>query len=200
MAAASVRVISIMNGKYFNAEEARAHLILVRDGLSTVDYVFEKTKFIPNRYIGRYRRISIIEDLRQIAYTAHIAAIQSFPVNSDMNFFGWASQTIRREVVDYIKYSKRVSSASDGLKKSGVSILGTCEHPEDSYLLNERDRQLAAALRSIGKKNSRAITESFLDGGSPTHNDTSYFKRRKRLSQSLNELKRFRMLREYLYD
>jgi RNA polymerase sigma factor (sigma-70 family) len=186
-----------MDLNQFDADEARAHIILLRDGLEKIDVIFERTKFIPNKYIKKYGIITSVEDVSQIAYMAHTLAIQTFPINSTVNFFGWAGHTIRREIVDFVRKQKRYKVAAERLKKVGVDLLGTCEHPEQEYLSSEFARVLDTALNSIGAKNKKAIIEQFLDEDC-VYNTESYFKRRKRISGSLSRLSAYTPLRDYL--
>jgi RNA polymerase sigma factor (sigma-70 family) len=179
-----------------DAEEAKAYLILVRDGLFSIDEFFNKTKFIPDKYAGKYYKLTRMEDLRQIAYAAHIVAIQTFPVNSDFNFFGWASQTIRREIIDRLRDQRRYNAASERAEKEGVTLLGHCEHPEEYFFEHEFSTILEKALQSIGMKNHRAIHEHFIAEGLEYESE-SYFKKRRRIQFSLNSLKSNVQLRDY---
>jgi RNA polymerase sigma factor (sigma-70 family) len=186
-----------MQDSQYDADEARAHIILLRDGLEKIDSIFEKTKSIPKKYIRKYFRIARLEDLAQVAYTAHILAIQTFPVNSSVNFFGWASHTIRREIIDFIREQKRYRMASERAKKSGQTLLGSCEHPETEYLQYECTSMLNRAINSLGEKNRQAVIEKFAndDGGYFTE---SYFKRKKRVEHSLARLSSCKALKDYL--
>ena len=186
-----------MQSNYCNSEEVRAHIILLRDGLEKIDTVFSKTRFVPDRCVKKFSRVSHIEDIQQIAYAAHVVAIQSFPVNSTVDFFAWASQTIRREIVDSIRKQKRYDSSSTHAKRAGITLLGTCEHPECAYMDSERLRHITLAVDSLGLKPKAILMERF------GHNESnylvgSYFKRQKLLDSTLQRMSQFSELREYL--
>ena len=183
--------------KYFDSDEALAHIILLRDGRTTIDYVFEKTKFIPQRYINRYSRIANVEDLKQVVYTAHVAAIRHFPINSGINFFGWAGTTIRREIVEHIKAINRSGAVIDRVKQFRVCLLGMCEHPEQEYIAKECSTKLFTALSEIGDVNRREVLD-YIGDARTIHEDGTYFKRRKGLSRAISALSEFKSLQEYV--
>jgi RNA polymerase sigma factor (sigma-70 family) len=180
----------------FDADEAHAHIILVRDGLESINIVFEGTKFIPNKYIWKYSRHSNIEDIAQIAYAAHIFAIQTFPLHSTHNFFGWAGHTIRREIIDSIRIQKRNNEAADKLKKYGISLISESKYPEEEYFNKEFDTVINAALAAIGNKGRRAIIEGFLESKG-TYTD-SYHKRRQLISAALARLSANKSLQDFI--
>lgn len=186
-----------MESRQYDADEACAHIILLRDGLESIDEIFAATKYLPDRYIKKYKRISGLEDIKQIAYAAHILAIQTYPVNSRVNFLGWAGQTIRREIVDFVRSQKRYGLASERVKSEGETLLGTCEEPEQEFLRQEFSAVLSKALDSIGAKNRAIVSQKYLDEGIE-HMSESYFKRKKRIESSLYRLSAVKELKEYL--
>ena len=180
--------------KEFDAEEARAHIILLRDGLYSVSDIFNRTKSVPDRYIRKYWRTSGLEDIKHIAYAAHIYAIQTFPVNSSMNFFAWAANTVRREVVQSIRLLKRHKDAVAALSKSGEFCVGSCEEPEESFLGKERSQVITKHMLGMGKKNFDVIT-SYIDDEQVY--GLSYFKQKKRREYCFNELRKLPELRDF---
>lgn len=183
--------------KQLDSEEARAHIIQLRDGVLGIDAIFQMTMFIPNRSIRKYSRISDIEDLSQMAYTAHIVAIQTFPVNSTIDFFGWAVQTIRREIIAFIRKQKRCEAAVKRARVAGETLLGTSEHPECAYINSEMDRRIAVAMGTLGTKARSALIDKFSHNNSDYATE-SYFKRKKQLDRAMKHISGFDYLREYL--
>jgi len=183
--------------KFLDADEALAHIVLWRDGKTTISDIFNKTLCIPKKYIKKYSRVVQTEDLSQIAYAAHIAAIHSFPINSGINFFGWAGNTIRRDIVDHIKHIRRMDIVADVLKEASLCVLSECECPEQAYTSKECRVGLSRAVNKIGEVNKRAILE--LMSESPvTHQSGTYFKHQKQVARSLKALTEFKDLRDYI--
>lgn len=186
-----------MNKDRFDAEEARAHIILLRDGLFPLSELFERTKFVADRYLYRHAKLIGFEEARQISYSAHVLAINTYPINSEYNFFGWAGNTIRREIIDYIRQNNRVTEAAARLADSGETVMGSVVDPESDLFNHEMSKAVGLALNSMGSRLRREIIDHYLVD-KPEHFSDTYFKRRRKLNFAIDVLKGKAELREYL--
>ncbi len=179
--------------KITDPEVAVAHLILVRDGLLSLNEFFQRTRHIPNRYIKYYSKSLGYDECRQIAYESYLEAIRNYPIGNKANFFAWSGMTIFRNLVEEIRRNSRLDRIRLKAAAAYEPLLSEAPDPEETFFAAELPRAIDLELGKLGYIYRESVQRHLLGGDS----SESYFKSRRHAQEALAILGRSKSLRDY---
>ena len=154
--------------------------------------IFNSSRFIANRLTSKYRKFEIYSDVKQIAHIALYEAIKTYPHEKNISFYGWAFNTVRREVIktirNYLKYQDKCPLAANACASAMITI--DYNTPEEIFFETEMRHELRRAVASTGHINEYIIKNVFnLDENDDEEQKISQYKINKKLNFALNSLK-----------
>ncbi len=182
-----------MKDRITDPEVAVAHLILVRDGLLSIDDFFEKTRHIPNRYIRYYSKSLGYDEARQICYESYIESIKTYPIGNKANFFAWSGMTIFRNLMEEIRRNIRADKIKTRASQTPEQTIAEIQGPEEAYFAAELPYAVNREIDRLGSVYRDSIRRHLGDG----HTEESYFKSRRHAQEGLRILSQLPSLKDY---